>query len=123
MSLDTLAQLGEFVERVRLAIAARALAFLRAGDCVAGEAGAEVQLRALEVGEPDLGGEGSIREPDRLLVLSCPAAICTEGLIAKLKELLAAHPGRTPVELRFIGAEGSVVLAGCGGRKHAAGCT
>jgi DNA polymerase-3 subunit alpha len=68
--------------------------------------GRELQLRAVEIVAPDLGAAAPVREPDAVLVVDCPAAICSNAVIAKLKELLAAHPGRTPVQVRFLGSEG-----------------
>ena len=71
--------------------------------------GRELQLRALEVGEPDLGIERR-SEPDSVLVVELPAAACTSAVIGKLKQLLAGHGGRTPVQVRFITSHGVTPL-------------
>jgi DNA polymerase III subunit alpha len=63
--------------------------------------GRELQLRALEIREPDLGGAGPVPKTKGTLVVDLEAATCTNALIAKLKELLAAHPGSTPVTVQF----------------------
>jgi DNA polymerase-3 subunit alpha len=68
--------------------------------------GEELQLRAVEISEPDLGGPGREVEPDGVLQIDVAAASCTKAVIAKLKELLAAHPGRTPVQVRFLSTQG-----------------
>jgi DNA polymerase-3 subunit alpha len=72
--------------------------------------GRELQLRAVEISEPDLGVERRERPPDGVLVVEIPAASCTNGVIAKLKELLAAHPGATPVQVRFVSSQGVTPL-------------
>jgi DNA polymerase-3 subunit alpha len=72
--------------------------------------GRELQLRAVEISEPDLGAERRPRPPDGVLVVQVPAASCTNGVISKLKELLAAHPGTTPVQVRFVGSRGVTPL-------------
>jgi DNA polymerase-3 subunit alpha len=69
--------------------------------------GEELQLRAVEVTEPDLGGPGRPAEPDGTMVIRLAAASCTAAVIGKLKELLAAHPGSTPVQVRFVSAQGT----------------
>jgi DNA polymerase III subunit alpha len=68
-----------------------------------------VQLRAVEVSEPDLG-ETSTPPGDGVLVVDLPAASCTGAVIAKLKELLGSNPGRTPVEVRFLSSQGVTPL-------------
>ena len=68
--------------------------------------GEELQLRAVEISEPDLGGPGRPAEPDGVLQIDVAAASCTKAVIAKLKELLAAHPGTTPVQVRFLSSQG-----------------
>ncbi len=72
--------------------------------------GRELQLRAVEIGEPDLGAEPSRVEPDGVLVVELQAGDCTGSVIAKLKELLAAHAGRTPVRVRFVSSSGVTPL-------------
>ncbi|HEX5903237.1 MAG TPA: DNA polymerase III subunit alpha [Actinomycetota bacterium] len=68
--------------------------------------GEELQLRAVEITEPDLGGPGRQTEPEGVLQVDVAAASCTKAVIGKLKELLAAHPGRTPVRVRFLSSQG-----------------
>jgi DNA polymerase-3 subunit alpha len=77
--------------------------------------GRELQLVALEIAEPDLGGadqgEGSdgraaaasaaVQPADPVIVDLSPAT-CTEGLIARLKELLGMHPGGIPVIFQLV---------------------
>jgi DNA polymerase-3 subunit alpha len=72
--------------------------------------GRELQLRALEIREPDLGGAGPVPKTKGTLVVAVPAATCTNALIAKLKELLAAHPGSTPVTVQFLTSGGVTPL-------------
>ncbi|MGZ4151096.1 MAG: DNA polymerase III subunit alpha, partial [Actinomycetota bacterium] len=48
--------------------------------------GRELQLRALEIREPDLGRAGPVPKTKGTLVVAVPAATCTNALIAKLKE-------------------------------------
>jgi DNA polymerase III subunit alpha len=40
-------------------------------------------------------------------VIQLTAASCTAAVIGKLKELLGAHPGATPVQVRFVSAQGT----------------
>ena len=68
--------------------------------------GDELQLRAVEITEPDLGGPRHPAEPDGVLQIDVAAASCTKAVIAKLKELLATHPGTTPVQVRFLSSQG-----------------
>jgi DNA polymerase-3 subunit alpha len=72
--------------------------------------GRELQLRAVEIRELDLGGPPASTTRGTLVV-DIPAASCTNALIVKLKELLAAHPGATPVTVRFVTAQGVTPLA------------
>jgi DNA polymerase-3 subunit alpha len=72
--------------------------------------GRELQLRALEIREPDLGGAGPVPKTKGTLVVDVPGATCTKALIGKLKELLAAHPGSTPVTVQFLTAGGVTPL-------------
>lgn len=65
--------------------------------------GRELQIRASEVREPALiagtSGPG-------VLVVDLPAAVCSPGVLAKLKTLLEGSPGEVPVRLRFLSSEG-----------------
>jgi DNA polymerase-3 subunit alpha len=72
--------------------------------------GRELQLRAIEIREPDLGDAGPVPKTKGTLVVDVPAATCTTALIAKLKELLRAHPGSTPVTVRFLTSQGVTPL-------------
>ena len=62
------------------------------------------KIVALEVWRPNLEAGG---DP---LVLSIPAESCTPALVEKLKEVLASHPGLTPVHLRLVSGEKSKLL-------------
>jgi DNA polymerase-3 subunit alpha len=76
--------------------------------------GRELQLAAMEIWEPDLRAAGTedgsfVRTgppPGGRLVVDVPAASFTNGLVAKLKEILAASPGHTPVTIRFLSSRG-----------------
>ena len=72
--------------------------------------GRELQLRVVEIREPDLGGPTVPAMPQGLLVVDLAAASCTNAVIAKLKELLGAHPGTTPVHVRFLSSNGVTPL-------------
>jgi DNA polymerase III subunit alpha len=71
--------------------------------------GRELQLRALEIAEPDLGAARRV-EPSGTLVVDVAAASCTNAVIAKLKELLGAHSGNAPVQVRFLSSQGVTPL-------------
>jgi len=71
--------------------------------------GRELQLRALEIAEPDLGAARRA-EPSGTLVVDVAAASCTNAVIAKLKELLGAHSGSAPVQVRFLSSQGVTPL-------------
>jgi DNA polymerase-3 subunit alpha len=74
--------------------------------------GRELQLVALEIAEPDLSrvppggaggpGHGSGGGPGGPLVVDVPMASCTDGLLARLKSVLATHPGPVPVVVRVL---------------------
>jgi DNA polymerase III subunit alpha len=70
--------------------------------------GRELQVVAQEVRELD-GDEEPARPNGPAgtdpLFLSVPTAECTNGLVTRLKETLAAHPGRVPVVLRLVSEE------------------
>jgi DNA polymerase-3 subunit alpha len=72
--------------------------------------GRELQLRAVEIREPELGAAGRAPKTKGTLVVDVPAATCTNALIAQLKELLGAHPGSTPVTVRFLTSQGVTPL-------------
>ena len=71
--------------------------------------GREMALRAVEITEPSFA-ERRDPEPEGTLVVELAAANCTPSAIAKLKELLGASPGRTPVRVRFVSAHGVTPL-------------
>jgi DNA polymerase-3 subunit alpha len=71
--------------------------------------GEEVQLRAVEISEPDLGGTAE-PPPPGVLVVDLPAASCTQAVLAKLRALFEAHPGRAPVRVRFVSSQGVTPL-------------
>jgi DNA polymerase-3 subunit alpha len=71
--------------------------------------GRELQLRALEIAEPDLGAARRT-QPSGTLVVDVAAASCTNAVIAKLKELLGAHSGSAPVQVRFLSSQGVTPL-------------
>jgi DNA polymerase III subunit alpha len=73
--------------------------------------GRELQLVAMQITQPDLRPDPTPgpNHPDALprppadpLVMDLPAATCTPGLIGRIKELLAVHPGNLPVILRVV---------------------
>jgi DNA polymerase-3 subunit alpha len=68
--------------------------------------GRELQLAALEIREFD-GDQGpTVRMGAARIVVDVPSESCTSAFVAKLKEVLAQHPGRTPVTVRYLGANG-----------------
>jgi DNA polymerase-3 subunit alpha len=64
----------------------------------------------VEIREPDLGAASGTHAVGGVLVVDVPAAACTNAVIAKLKELLAASPGSTPVRVRFLSSQGVTPL-------------
>ena len=72
--------------------------------------GRELQIRATEVREPDLGGASSIAAVPDAVVVDLPAAACTPSVLAKLKDLFEAHPGGAPVRVRFLSSGGVTPL-------------
>jgi DNA polymerase-3 subunit alpha len=70
--------------------------------------GRELQLMALDITEPDLGIV--VIPPSEPVVVEVPAAVCTSGMLTKLKETLAGHPGPAPVHLRVVRADGVTPL-------------
>jgi DNA polymerase III subunit alpha len=96
----------------------------QAGDLVAGDRivlvrgridlrGRELQVVAQEIRELD--GDGSPVERAKPagtepLFLSVSTGECTNGLVTRLKQTLAAHPGRVPVVLRLVSDERARML-------------
>jgi DNA polymerase-3 subunit alpha len=72
--------------------------------------GRELQIRASDVKEPDLGPDAP-RLVEEVLVVDLPATACTPAVLAKLKELLGSHPGEAQVRLRFLSSQGTMPLA------------
>ena len=72
--------------------------------------GRELQLRAVEIRELDVGAVAPARPTPGVMVVDLAASSCTNALIAKLKDLFGAHPGSTPVLVRFISAQGTTPI-------------
>ena len=77
--------------------------------------GRELQVVASDIGELDAGDEGvSVPAPPMNgadpLTLAVTTADCTNGLVTRLKETLAAHPGRVPVVLKLVSEDGARTL-------------
>jgi DNA polymerase-3 subunit alpha len=72
--------------------------------------GRELQLRAVEIRELDVGSVPPARPTPGVMVVDLAAASCTNALIAKLKDLFGAHPGSTPVLVRFISSQGTTPI-------------
>jgi len=72
--------------------------------------GRELQLVASEVRPLDGAGEAEPRPPDEPVTLEVPAQQCTDGLVGRLKEVLAGHPGELPVVLRLVSQVGGTTL-------------
>jgi DNA polymerase-3 subunit alpha len=83
--------------------------------------GRELQIRATEVREPDLGGAAPAASTPDALVVDLPAAACTPSVLAKLRELFEAHPGGAPVRVRFLSSTGVTPLQLGTFRVHPAG--
>jgi DNA polymerase-3 subunit alpha len=66
--------------------------------------GRELQIRASEVKEPVLDAR-VVTDPG-VLVVDLPAAVCSPGVLEKLKTLLEGAPGDVPVRLRFLSSGG-----------------
>jgi DNA polymerase-3 subunit alpha len=77
--------------------------------------GRELQVVASEIGDLDGGDEimGVALPPPPIdrLTLSVPSSDCTNGLVNRLKETLAAHPGRVPVVLHLVDREKTLRFA------------
>jgi DNA polymerase-3 subunit alpha len=72
--------------------------------------GRDLQIRSNEVREPDLGADAPERPGAETLVVDLPAEACTNAVITRLRELLAAHPGGTAVRVRFLASTGVTPL-------------
>ena len=71
--------------------------------------GRELQIRANEIREPDLG-EAALGFVSRRVEVDLPAAACTPAVLARVKELLESHPGSAPVQVRFQSSQGVTPL-------------
>jgi DNA polymerase-3 subunit alpha len=65
--------------------------------------GRELQIRANEVREPDLGAG---RAPAQRLEVDLPPEACTPAVLSRVKELLETHPGSAPVQVRVQSSNG-----------------
>jgi DNA polymerase-3 subunit alpha len=84
--------------------------------------GRELQIVALEIRE--LGEEAGVpapRAPEDPVLLEMPVRQCVNGMVVRLKEVLAAHPGEVPVVLRLLsdGSDGTTLRLGDGYRVNA----
>ncbi|MGH2711520.1 MAG: OB-fold nucleic acid binding domain-containing protein, partial [Actinomycetota bacterium] len=100
--------------------------FIESGDLIANDKivlvkgridlrGRELQIVASELSELDTGEGPTQAAPPRAsssdpITLSVPTAECTNGLVVRLKETLAAHPGGVPVVLRLVSDEAEKTL-------------
>ena len=67
--------------------------------------GRELQLLALEIGEPDLSSPEVVVAPRAAtepLIIDLSPSVCTPGLIARLKQLFVQHVGSRPVVLQLV---------------------
>jgi len=64
----------------------------------------------VEIRELDVGAAGEARPTPGVMIVDLAAASCTNALIAKLKDLFGAHPGSTPVLVRFISSQGTTPI-------------
>jgi DNA polymerase III subunit alpha len=64
----------------------------------------------VDIRELDVGAVAPARPTPGVMVVDLAAASCTNALIAKLKDLFGAHPGSTPVLVRFISAQGTTPI-------------
>ncbi len=63
--------------------------------------GRELALVALDVSRPRFDLDDPPPAPRDPIVVTVPAEQCTDGLVGKLKQVLAAHPGTLPVVMRL----------------------
>jgi DNA polymerase III subunit alpha len=85
--------------------------------------GRELQLVALELGELEATERPAPEGRGEPLLLEMPVRQCVGGMVVRLKEVLASHPGRQPVVLRLLsdgnlsdGAPGTTLRLGDGYR-------
>jgi DNA polymerase-3 subunit alpha len=72
--------------------------------------GRELQLVASEIRHLEGTGGGASRPNDDPVMLEVPSQQCTDGLVVRLKEVLAGHPGELPVVLRLVSQVGGKTL-------------
>jgi DNA polymerase-3 subunit alpha len=79
--------------------------------------GRELQLVALEIRAPDLYvleaaaiRGGTVIDPSEPLVVDVSAPSCTPGLIARMKDLFAMHPGECAVLIQLVADAGTTRL-------------
>jgi len=72
--------------------------------------GRELQIRANEVREPDLGAAAPAPRAAGAVVVDLQASACTPGVLARVRELLESHPGSAPVRVRFHATTGVTPL-------------
>ncbi len=68
--------------------------------------GRELQIRSTEVKEPKLRDGGQPARGSESLVVDLPVAACTPAVLARLRDLLQAHPGDAPVHVRVVSSGG-----------------
>jgi DNA polymerase-3 subunit alpha len=79
--------------------------------------GRDLQLAATDIREPDLSGHQRAGPPEGRVIVDVPAASFSNGMLSKLKQVLATHAGGSPVTVRFIGKE-EVTPLRVGGGYH-----
>jgi DNA polymerase III subunit alpha len=79
--------------------------------------GRELQLVALEIREPDRSGLESSQtlgpspvDPSDPLLVDVSASSCTQGLIARMKDVFSMHPGECPVLIQLVSDGGTTRL-------------
>ena len=64
--------------------------------------GRELQIIASEIRELAAGGGAPAAPKGEPILIEVPAPQCTDGMVSRLKEVLASHPGGLPVWLRLV---------------------
>jgi DNA polymerase III subunit alpha len=73
--------------------------------------GEQLQIRCNEVRQPDLGSTDRLVDLTEALVVDLPPSACTPAVLSRMRELFEAHPGASPVEVRFLSSHGVTPLA------------
>jgi DNA polymerase-3 subunit alpha len=68
----------------------------------------ELQIRAMDIRALDPAA--NVPSLNVSVVVEVPAVNCTNGMLVRLKETLAAHPGAAPVHMRLVGETGVTPL-------------